>query len=162
MEGALKIKNSALDRRPKMIFPRSSRSKTKFTLLLGYWKTFQAELSKPYSQFFLITDDESDEIIASYIVFWVMFDECQILNLGVASAFRRKGFAKKLVMQAIRTAVEKGIRKILLDVRKSNLPAIQLYQSMRFVITHVRKGFYTNGEDAYQMALYLEGDGLDF
>jgi ribosomal protein S18 acetylase RimI-like enzyme len=46
-------------------------------------------------------------------------------------------------------------------VRKSNQAAIQLYHSAQFVITHVRKGFYSNGEDAYHMSLALQGEGLD-
>jgi ribosomal protein S18 acetylase RimI-like enzyme len=41
-------------------------------------------------------------------------------------------------------------------VRKSNASAIALYQGLGFVITHVRKGFYSDGEDAYQMARYLD------
>jgi ribosomal-protein-alanine N-acetyltransferase len=51
---------------------------------------------------------------------------------------------------------------MVLEVRKSNLPAIQLYQSLQFVITHVRKSFYSDGEDAYQMALSFEEDPIQF
>lgn len=121
-----------------------------------------SEFSKPYSHFLVLTDDETDEVIAGYIVFWTLFDEAQILNVAVDLPHRGLGYAKLLVRSAINEAVRKGIKRVLLDVRKSNLAAIQLYQGVGFVITHVRKGFYSNAEDAYQMALYMEDDGLKF
>jgi len=119
-------------------------------------ENIEIELSKPYSSFLVYTDDETDSEIAGYIVYWMMFDECQILTLGVDISYRGIGVAQKLVRQAVQQAVAKNVKKVLLDVRKSNLAAIQLYQKLGFVIIHVRKSFYSNGEDAYQMALYAD------
>ena len=123
---------------------------------------FQAELTKPYSHFLLLTDDETDEAIAGYLVCWLMFDECQILNLAVDLPYRGMGLAKLMVRKAVHLALQKGIKKVVLDVRKSNLPAIHLYQSLLFGITHIRKGFYGNGEDAYHMVLSLNEEPLPF
>lgn len=119
-------------------------------------ENFCTEFAKPYSHFLVLTDDETDSKIAGYIVFWILFDEGQILNVAVDLPFRGQGFAKLMVRQAVKATTYKGKRKVLLEVRKSNLPAVQLYQSIGFVIIHVRKEFYSNGEDAYQMALYLD------
>lgn len=118
---------------------------------------FEAEIQKPYSHVLLLTDDETDTQILGYIVFWLMFDECQILNVAVDLPHRGMGYAKGMVRQAVAAALRKDFRRVLLDVRKSNAPAIQLYQGLKFVITHVRKSFYSNGEDAYEMALFLAG-----
>jgi ribosomal-protein-alanine N-acetyltransferase len=123
-------------------------------------ENFKAELIKPYSHFLVLTDDETDTQIAGYIVFWTLFDECQILNIAVDLPFRGMGFAKQMLRKAASLAINKGIRKLVLDVRKSNMAAIQLYQNLNFSITHIRKGFYSNGDDAYQMTLSLEGDAL--
>lgn len=123
---------------------------------------FRSELEKPYSLFLLLTDDETDSHLAGYIVAWMMFDECQILNLAVDIPSRGLGLAKEMLRKVIFFASQKGIKRVVLEVRKSNLPAIQLYQGLRFVITHIRKGFYTNGEDAYSMALSLEEDPISF
>jgi ribosomal-protein-alanine N-acetyltransferase len=120
----------------------------------------RAELNKPYGHFMVLTDDETDSVIQGYIVFWLMFDECNILNVAVDLPYRGLGLAKRMIQATVGAAMRKNIRKILLDVRKSNLPAIQLYQAQNFVITHIRKSFYSDGEDAYQMALFLqEQDG---
>ncbi len=116
----------------------------------------RAELAKPYCQFLVMTDDETDSVVLGYIVFWLMFDECTILNVAVDLPHRGMGLAKQMIQAVVKQAVRKDIRKILLEVRKSNHAAIQLYQGQNFVITHVRKGFYSDGEDAYQMALFLQ------
>jgi len=126
---------------------------------------FREELEKPYANFLVLTDDPTDSKIAGYIIYWLMFDECQILDVVVDLPYRGMGFGQKMIRHAVDTAIKKGIRKILLEVRKSNLPAVQLYQKMKFVIIHVRKAFYSDGEDAYQMALYLDlpaGENVDF
>jgi [ribosomal protein S18]-alanine N-acetyltransferase len=112
---------------------------------------FQTEFDKPYSQFLLLTDDETDQIIAGYILFWNLFEEGQILTISVDLPFRRKGLAEKMLRKMIQLTELNKIKKILLDVRKSNTPAIQLYQKIGFSITHIRKEFYSNGEDAYLM-----------
>lgn len=119
---------------------------------------FKMELEKPYSHFLVLTDDDTDSKIFGYIVYWLMFDECQILNVVVDLPYRGQGHGKRLMRQAVSAASRKGIKKVTLDVRKSNLSAIQLYQGLGFVITQIRKSFYSNGEDAYQMLIELDGD----
>jgi ribosomal-protein-alanine N-acetyltransferase len=123
---------------------------------------FKAELEKPYSHFLVLTDDETDSKVVGYVVFWLMFDECQVLTIAVDFPYRGLGFAKQMLRTTVKEALKKNIRRVVLDVRKSNLSAIQLYQSLSFVITQVRKGFYSNGEDAYQMTLFLQEEGLQF
>lgn len=117
--------------------------------------SFRAELEKPYSKIWILTDEETDEVVAGYIVFWTLFDECQILNVATDLNFRRKGFAQVLIRKVADFALRQGLKRVVLDVRKSNTPAIQLYQKMYFNVQHVRKSFYSNGEDAYQMVLAL-------
>ncbi len=121
---------------------------------------FRLELTKPYSHFLVFTDDETDSIVAGYLVAWVMFDECQILNIATGLNYRGLGLAKQMIQKVVSIVAKKEIKKVVLDVRKSNAAAIQLYQQMNFNITHVRKEFYSNGEDAYQMTLRLAGEIL--
>lgn len=87
-----------------------------------------------------------------------LFTNLSLKNWGLMG----QGLAKKMIRQAAQTALTKGIKKVTLEVRKSNASAIQLYQGLRFVITHVKKGFYSNGEDAYQMVLLLEDQVPEF
>ncbi|OFZ21652.1 MAG: ribosomal-protein-alanine N-acetyltransferase [Bdellovibrionales bacterium GWB1_55_8] len=122
----------------------------------------KAELEKPYSHVWIMTDDETDSKLAGYIVFWLFMGECQILNVAVDLPYRGLGYAKHMIRQAANLTAREGIQKITLEVRKSNQAAIALYQGMNFVITQIRKSFYSNGEDAYFMTLSLKDDELRF
>jgi ribosomal-protein-alanine N-acetyltransferase len=123
---------------------------------------FRAEFQKGYSHFIVLTDDETDSKIAGFIVFWTLQDEGQILNIAVDIPFRGLGLGKKMIQLAVNQAAKAGGNRVILDVRKSNLPAIQLYQGQGFIITRTHRNFYSNGEDAYQMVLDLtQKDPLD-
>lgn len=123
---------------------------------------FRSELKKPYCRFLILTDEETDSVVAGYIVFWMLFDECQILNLAVSMDHRGEGYGKKMLRKAVDLAIRAGLKRVVLDVRKSNHPAVQLYQGQGFSIAHFRKGYYSNGEDAYQMVLELMARRVDF
>lgn len=130
----------------------------------AFWteQNFESELDKPYSQVLLMTDEETDEVVAGFIVFWLMLDECQILNVAVDPEHRRKGFAKEMVRKAIDMAVRQNMKKVFLNVRKSNRAAIELYQKQQLTVVGVRKRFYSDGEDAYEMAIDLTAERIEF
>jgi ribosomal-protein-alanine N-acetyltransferase len=67
-----------------------------------------------------------------------------------------------MLRQAIAEGIRNGMKRVVLDVRKSNVPAVSLYQSIGFTVTSIRKSFYSNGEDAYSMTLYLDDDAIKF
>ena len=142
--------------------PKVLEIERKFIPMPWTEENFIAEMHKPYSEFLILTDDETDEIVAGYIIYWTLFDECQILNVVVDLPFRGIGIAQQMMRRAVQRATQQNIRRMVLEVRKSNLPAIQLYQKLGWAITQVRKGFYSNGEDAYQMSLLLDGPVFDF
>lgn len=116
---------------------------------------FEEELSKDYSRLLVCTDDETDEIITSYICFWMMDDYMQILNVAVDQQFRGQGFARRLIQSMIRDAIRDEMKRLTLEVRASNVNAIGLYHSVGFHDVSVRKKFYSDGEDARVMDLIL-------
>lgn len=122
---------------------------------------FEAEMAKPFSTTLVMTDDETDSFIAGYLVFWIQGLDGEILSVGVDPKMRGLGFAQKLVDQARRELLRLGAARLLLNVRKSNAAALALYQKMHFNIMHIRKGFYSDGEDAYEMEVKLDGSISD-
>ena len=55
---------------------------------------------------------------------------------------------------AVNESGRRNARKVLLEVRKSNNPAINFYLKFNFKITGDRKNYYSNPiEDAYVMEL---------
>jgi len=94
--------------------------------------------------------------IVGYILFWLVADEVDIHNLAVRREFRRRGIARSLLQRVVDEARCQGARRVTLEVRRSNEPAQRLYESMGFVTTGLRKGYYSDdGEDALTMALDL-------
>jgi len=125
----------------------------------GAWTRshFESEFEKPYSRFLVCTDDETDSQRVGYIVYWIIFEEASLQTVAVHLDHRGMGFAKSMLQTMISDALKGGAKKVNLEVRKSNTRAIHLYQRLGFSVTQVRKGFYSDGEDAFQMTLHLEG-----
>ena len=114
---------------------------------------FEAELALPYSRFLVLTDDETDEFVLGYIVYWVQVEGVSLLNVSVHPEWRGLGNAERLMRAMINEAVRNEIPKVILEVRPSNTGAIQLYESLGFKRTHERKSFYKDGESAWVMEL---------
>lgn len=131
---------------------------------VGAWtrESFVAEFEKPYSRFLVLTDDETDSKLVGYLVYWVLFEEASLQTIAVDLPSRGLGFAQAMLRHLVADAVRQGAKRVNLEVRKSNAPALHLYQKAGFTVSQVRKNFYSDGEDAYQMTLFLEGQPVVF
>jgi ribosomal-protein-alanine N-acetyltransferase len=72
-----------------------------------------------------------------------------LISLAVRPDSRRKGLGEALLVE-----LEKRLSKerpLRLEVRKSNLAAIQLYSKRGFTKTGLAEGYYGDGEDAIIM-----------
>ena len=113
--------------------------------------SFLSELRKVPPSLYLIRR-ESGVCVLGYLCFWLVADEIQLLNLAVHPDHRRKGLGRQLVNFLLDQAREKGISKVLLEVRASNQTAIALYRSFNFEVLYTRPGYYEpDGEDAMIM-----------
>jgi [ribosomal protein S18]-alanine N-acetyltransferase len=99
---------------------------------------------------------EIDGQIVGYVLFWLLPGAIDIHNIAVHVDYRRRGIARLLLGKVVAEARNQSSLRVMLEVRKSNLPAQKLYQSLGFLITGVRKGYYSDdGEDALAMSLEL-------
>ncbi|MBE6881832.1 MAG: ribosomal protein S18-alanine N-acetyltransferase [Oscillospiraceae bacterium] len=113
------------------------------------------EIKSSFSDFFgAFCEDE----FAGYIGGRTVAGETEIFNVAVLPEFRRKGIGKALIEEFIKTAIEKETRVIFLEVRTSNLPAINLYEKCGFVFCGIRKDYYDDPkENAILMRLAFDG-----
>ena len=96
--------------------------------------------------------------IAGFVIFWVVHDEIHVLNVAVDPALRRRGVATALLSETLARAKEKGAALATLEVRRGNVPALGLYESLGFRRVGLRPRYYAdNGEDAVVMVLPLAG-----
>ena len=107
----------------------------------------------PFSFLFV---EVQDGVIAGYLDYWIMYENAQLCNIGVRTSYKRRGIGRKLLNYCIEQAQIAGCEYLSLEVRKSNTPAIRLYESAGFIDAAVRKNYYEDGEDARLMVLPLE------
>ena len=89
--------------------------------------------------------------------FWYDGDDAEIMTIGVGRRFQRQGIAASLMEALIARAREQGAKRMLLEVRVDNTPALALYKRFGFAKMGLRKRYYQpEGIDAYTMSLDLE------
>lgn len=90
--------------------------------------------------------------IAGYIGMWKVLDEGHITNIAVHPEYRRNGIGSTLLEKLIELAVSQSIKRMTLEVRKSNMYARKLYEKYGFFDGGFRKAYYAdNNEDAVIM-----------
>ena len=116
---------------------------------------FAEELASPLST--LYTAKQGEEL-AGYLVLRCVYDEGEIINVAVNPRFRRCGCGRLLMQAALEQAKREKLSVLMLEVRRSNLAAIRLYESFGFVAVGERKGYYENPkEDDLLMTCFLPG-----
>ena len=119
-------------------------------------KSLSEEMENGNAYFFVA--DINGEIVG-YMGTISVFGECSVTNIAVKEKYRGKGIASSLLERAILNSVYLGDEFITLEVRKSNTPAISLYEKYGFRKMGERKNFYRlPTEDAYIYNKYLKGE----
>lgn len=79
-----------------------------------------------------------------------------IFSLAVLPEYRRRGIASTLLTLAFKASQERGGEEVFLEVRKSNIPAINLYKKFNMKIIDQVRGYYADGEASTIMAGRIE------
>lgn len=84
--------------------------------------------------------------------------EAELLNIAVRKDFQGQGVGQLLLEKVMEKGRTEGAGRMLLEVRRSNIPAIKLYHKNRFSVLGHRKDYYSNPtEDAIIMENNLCG-----
>ena len=95
------------------------------------------------------------EEMAGYIGFLIVDDEAHMTTIATAPAYQRSGVAITMIVDALRTLREGGVKHISLEVAADNKPAQSLYRRFGFAPVSVRKNYYpVTGQDALVMWVY--------
>ena len=94
--------------------------------------------------------------VAGYAVCSLAADEAEILNLATAPELRRQGVGRILLGAVLDWLAGRGAARVYLEVRRSNVAAIQLYAGAGFGTLGARRDYYRKPtEDAVTMGLDL-------
>ncbi len=99
----------------------------------------------------------ADHPVAAFCLCWLIADELHINTIAVEPSARRRGLGTELMRHVLAEAASAGATRATLEVRRSNAPAIALYERLDFTVCAVRPGYYTKPDED---ALILWRDGL--
>lgn len=93
---------------------------------------------------------------AGYVGSWLTVPNAEILNIFVSDSYRGLSIGKKLMFNVLEVCKAENIQILTLEVRVSNKYAIEMYKDLGFEVSHVRKNYYKDNEDAYLMLRNIE------
>jgi ribosomal-protein-alanine N-acetyltransferase len=95
--------------------------------------------------------------IVGFVIFHIAAGISEIYNIAVDAAHARIGIGSQLMTTTVDESRKRLADKLVLEVRKSNDPAIKFYLGYGFRIAGERKNYYSNPtEDAYVMEKNLD------
>ena len=102
----------------------------------------------------------ADDTLLGYFVAMKGFEEAHLLNLAVAPAQQRQGWAQVLLDALALWARGQALQWVWLEVRAGNTRAVQVYKAHGFRHVGLRKQYYPahhgQREDALVMSLRLD------
>lgn len=113
----------------------------------------EKELSNNLAIYVVAVENEK---VMGYGGMWHVVNEGHITNIAVHKDYRRRGIGNIIVNKLIEIAEKKEMIGLTLEVRKSNVPALELYRKNGFKLEGIRPEYYEdNKEDAYIMWKYF-------
>lgn len=113
---------------------------------------FSDSLAQGYHAWVLRALDGS---LMGYFLVMSVVDEAHLLNVAVSRSWQGKGLGRLLVNQAVALSRGLGLESILLEVRPSNVRALEIYQRYGFAEIGRRKGYYPAANSTREDAIVM-------
>ena len=116
---------------------------------------FFSELTKNrYARYFVL--EKGNEVVG-YLGLWHKGSNFHITNIAITEKVRRKGYGEKLLRFIEKIAAIYRIKKISLEVRRSNCIAQDMYRKYGYKVMRVLRNYYQEErEDALVMEKKLD------
>lgn len=123
---------------------------------------FEKQQFQDYWTYDMLADSYLNDLFYGYIAeengkilgtaaFNLNLDEADLVNIIVAAQVRRSGLGSTLMETLLADCEKMELRRLFLEVRESNYPAIALYRKYGFEKVAVREKYYKDGERATVM-----------
>lgn len=107
-------------------------------------QSIASELHNPLSLWLVAQEGQT---LLGYVGSQTCLDETDMMNIAVSPASRRQGVARALIEALVSALRQRGSKQLTLEVRASNGPARQLYESLGFLQAGLRKNYYRNPKE---------------
>jgi [ribosomal protein S18]-alanine N-acetyltransferase len=114
----------------------------------GLYHTLSAE----WPDGFLVAADPREVPIGFLLGVSQVEHEARILMFAVDRGHRTVGVGTLLMTAFLARCRARGFRRVTLEVRVSNATAIRFYTRFAYSVTDLLRGYYSDGENGYQMA----------
>ncbi len=108
----------------------------------------RATIDAPYTLCLTATVEDT---IVGYLLTTAIPPEGEVRRIATHPAHRRTGVARALFGAYLCAARVRGINTLFLEVRRQNLPARTLYQSIGFAEAGIRRAYYRHPTDDAQL-----------
>lgn len=111
--------------------------------LKDIFKEYQKNYSFVDSDFLKIYSYVTNDKVVAFLLFNVMYEKCEIVDIFVLKEYRNKGIASKLINEITN---DYTVDNITLEVSMLNKSAINLYEKLGFKKIAVRKNYYKDSD----------------
>ena len=130
----------------------------------NYTTFFFMDLYQRFPETFIVAEEDGDVVgyvmcrietgIPSFKLLGIA-RKGHVISIAVLPENQREGIGCELMRETMRSMVNYKAKECYLEVRGSNVPAVNLYKKMGFEIARTIRGYYADGEEAYVMARKL-------
>jgi len=130
----------------------------------NYTTFFFMNLYQRFPETFIVAEENGD--VVGYIMCRIetgipsfkllgITRKAHVISVAVLPEHQREGIGYALMREAMEAMLNYKAKECYLEVRASNMPAVNLYRKMRFEVIRTITGYYADGEAAYMMARKL-------
>ena len=103
-------------------------------------QNFEDSFASDNILFYALFDET--ELLCGFYCLMIIDSEAELLNIAVASYFRRCGGGTALLSHALELSKDRGVETVFLEVRESNTPARNLFRRFGFEELGIRHNYY--------------------
>ncbi|MEE2746063.1 MAG: GNAT family N-acetyltransferase [Pseudomonadota bacterium] len=105
----------------------------------------------------VLARDLRKNTIVGFILYRMLFEDCEIITICVEQNCRRRGVATRLIKSIRKQLNINQISRIIIEVDKINLPARRFYQALKFKQIGKRQNYYKH-LSGYSDAIVMQMD----
>ena len=111
--------------------------------LVDIFREYKENYNPIINEFTKIYTYTVENNVVAFLIFTIMYDKCEIIDVFVSKEYRNKKIAQCLINEILK---DYNLENITLEVSVKNIPAINLYEKLGFKKVAIRKDYYKDSD----------------